>query len=157
VSGRLAAVPARAGAVVGAGQALFQLADPVRLRLVALGFDPQLGRRLLAARAGTVVLAYRGQEPLADAPGWRLLFDPAPGQEAPDWSPGQPVELQLQVQVSAAAESCVTAGAGAQVWLHPAPERFVALRRASCGEVLAALAPGDRLVTQGAALLAQYL
>lgn len=158
VSGRLLAVPARGGEVVSAGQPLFQLADPARLRLAALSFDPDLGRRLRAAQAGGLALAYRGQEPLADAPGWRLLFDPAAGQEVPDWSPGQPVELQVQLQGAAAdADACVPSGeGGVQVWLHAAPERFVALRRASCGEAVAALAPGDRLVTQGAAVLALY-
>jgi hypothetical protein len=158
VSGRVLAVPARAGEVASAGQVLFQLADPARPRLAALSYDPDLGRRLRAAQAGGVALAYRGQESLADAPGWRLLFDPVAGQEAPDWSPGQPLQLEAQVRDEAIdADACVRAGAGGvQLWLHAAPERFVALRRASCGEAVAALAPGDRLVTQGAAVLAQY-
>ncbi len=158
VSGRLAAAPARAGEVVAAGQALFQIADPARLRLVALSFDPDLGARLRTVQAGTVGLVYRGQEPLADAPGWRLLFDPVAGQGLPDWSPGQPVELRLRVDGDAAGASACTPSAdgGAQLWLHRAPERFEPLHRSSCGEAVAALAPGDRLVTQGAALLSQY-
>jgi hypothetical protein len=158
VSGHLSAVPARAGAVVATGQALFELADPRRLRLAALGFDPDLGARLRLAQAGATRLVYRGEEPLADAPGWRLLFEPAAGQDVPDWSPGQPVELQLEVGATAPpAAACVRAAdGGVELWLHRAPERFVALGGASCAEALAALAPGERLVTQGAALLSQY-
>jgi len=158
VSGRVLSAPLRVGDVVASGQVLFRLADPAQQRLVAQGFDPELGRQVRTARAGGIALAYRGQEPLADAPGWRLLFDPVAGQTPPDWSPGQPVELQLGVQGGGAdADACVPAGeGGAQLWLHAAPERFVALRRASCAEAVAALSPGDRLVTQGAALLAQY-
>lgn len=157
VSGRLAAVPARAGAVVTAGQGLFEVADPRKLRLAAPAFDAALGERLRSVHAGTTALAYRGQEPLADAPGWRLLFDPVAGQAPPDWSPGQLVELRLDVDGGAPAAACSRSAAGeAQVWLHREAERFEPRRGVSCEAALSAVMPGERLVTQGAALLAQY-
>jgi len=158
VSGRLAAVPARAGSVVATGQALFELADPKALRLAAPGFDAALGARLRSARAGATVLAYRGEEPLADTPGWRLLFEPAAGQDVPDWLPGQLQEIRIDVDDAApASAACARAADGkAQVWLHHGPEDFEPRSAASCAEALSAVAPGERLVTQGAALLSQY-
>jgi hypothetical protein len=135
VSGRVLAAPARAGDVVAAGQLLFQLADPSRMRLVALSFDGELGERVRAATArldaGTEAkLVYRGEEPLAGAPGWRLLFDLA---DAATLSPGQLVEIRLEA----------------------AADGLAALRLKSCAAGVQ-LAQGERLVTQGSGLLSQY-
>jgi len=177
LSGRVLAAPARVGDVVAAGQTLFQLNDPSRLRLAALSFDPGLGERLRVVHAhlgvgGEVQLAYRGQEPLSGAPGWRLLFDPvsadgASGNDDTALSPGQLVALHAQtVPASIAAlpsDACaVDADGTAVVWVHRAPERFAPLRLKSCASGIALepgsvqLAQGDRLVTQGAGLLSQY-
>ena len=99
-------------------------------------------------------LAYRGQEPLATAPGWRLAFDLDDGD---DLMPGQVVRLDAQVQgATLPGGACAVDGSGAPVvWLHNAPERFVPLHPATC-DVAVALRQGDRLVVQGAGLLAQY-
>lgn len=170
VSGSLLATPARSGDVVTAGQILFQLSDPSRLRLAAPSFDAQLGARVRSAQAqlgggATAELAYRGQEPLSDTPGWQLLFD-LPGG-APSLSPGQLVSVRLRAAADGAASlppgACaLDADGAAVVWIHRAPERFAALRLKSCtAEVVperggAQLAQGDRLVTHGAGLLTQY-
>lgn len=160
VSGRVQSALLRAGDVVASGQVLFELADPARQRLSAPAFDPALGGQLRAAYArlgsGETALAYLGQEPLAGAPGWRLLFEAAQG--GIPLAPGQLVEIRAQLASAALpAEACAPSAGGATVWVHQAPERFVPLRLASCNAVAGLqLARGDRLVTQGAGLLAQY-
>jgi len=170
VSGTVLAVPARSGDVVASGQTLFQLVDPSRLRLAAISFSPGFGNGVRSARvrfdsAAGAELRYRGEEPLADAVGWRLWFD-LPVTSAP-LSPGQLVEVQIQAAadgaVSLPADACaVDADGGTVVWIHRAPERFVPLRLKSCTSGMIAeqggvqLAQGDRLVTHGAGLLSQY-
>ncbi len=183
VSGRLRAVPARAGDVVASGQVLFQFEDPSRLRLAVLSFDPELGERLRSAQAhlgaGDVALAFRGQEPLSGAPGWRLLFDPVAHEETggdkdeagvdedDTLSPGQLVGVRARAVAADAVPlpsgACAIGADGAAVvWVHRAPERFAALPLKSCSSALAPgsgdaqLAAGDRLVIQGAGLLSQY-
>ncbi len=162
VSGRVLAAPARAGDVVAAGQVLFQLADPSRMRLAALSFDGELGERVRAATArldeGTEAkLVYRGEEPLAGAPGWRLLFDLA---DAATLSPGQLVEIRLEAAVDGLvalpAGACALEADGTAVaWVHRSPEHFAPLRLNSCAAGVQ-LAQGERLVTQGGGLLSQY-
>ncbi len=175
VAGYLRTAVVRAGDVVATGQTLFQLDDPTQLRLAVIGFDPALGSRLRQVHAHLgagrdVPLTYRGQEPLPGAPGWRLLFDLAAedgdgGDDEAPLSPGQVVEVQAQAAGAAPLPSgacAIDAGGAALIWVHRAPERFTALRLKSCTSALALeqggapLAPGDRLVTQGAGLLAQY-
>lgn len=162
VSGRVQAAPARAGDVVAAGQVLFQLVDGSRSRLVAISFDPELGERVRGAKlrldpATEAALVYRGEEPLAGAPGWRLLFDLAQGAAL---SPGQLVEVRVEAAAAGVATlpagACVLEADGTAVaWVHRAPERFAPLRLKSCAGGVQ-LAQGDRLVTQGAGLLSQY-
>lgn len=169
VSGSLLATPARSGDVVTAGQILFQLSDPSRLRLAAPSLDAQLGERVRSAQVqlgggATAELAYLGQEPLSDTPGWQLLFD-LPGG-APSLSPGQLVSVRLRAAAAGAATlppgACaLDADGAAVVWVHRAPERFASLRLKSCAAGVgeqdgAQLAQGDRLVTHGAGLLSQY-
>lgn len=162
-AGRLAAATARAGDVVAAGALLFRLSDTLRLRLSSRQFDPGAGARLQSAVAKTgdaeQPLRYRGQEPAADGRGWQLWFDlPEATGAAPLW-PGQPVEVEVRLRPRAApwpAGACVEKGEGlAQVWTHPSPERFRVLKLKSCTE-WPALAAGERLVTEGARLLASY-
>jgi cobalt-zinc-cadmium efflux system membrane fusion protein len=176
-TGRVLAAPARVGDVAAAGQVLFQFNDPSRLRLAVLSFDPGLGERLRAVHAhlgvtGDVKVAYRGQEPLSGAPGWRLLFDPvseddAAGNDGAASSPGQLIELHAQAVAAGAAvlpsgACAIDADGAAVVWVHRAAERFAPLRLQSCASDIALepggvqLAQGDRLVTQGAGLLSQY-
>ncbi|MDB5976123.1 MAG: HlyD family secretion protein [Nevskia sp.] len=162
VSGHVQAAPARAGDVVAAGQVLFQLADGSRSRLVAISFDPELGERVRGAKlrldpATEAALVYRGEEPLAGAPGWRLLFDLAQGAAL---SPGQLVEVRVEAAADEIAGlpvgACALEADGSAVaWVHRAPERFAPLRLKSCTAGVR-LAQGDRLVTQGAGLLSQY-
>jgi cobalt-zinc-cadmium efflux system membrane fusion protein len=160
VTGRVLTAAARSGDVVAAGQLLFQFDDPMRLRLSALIFDPVLGASLSAASLrmpdGDVTeLAYRGQEPLANGQGWRLLFDLADGD---DLSPGQVVVLDAEATGKPAVPSgaCAIDAAGAPtVWIHRAAERFVPRRIASCASI-DDLAVGERLVVRGSALLSQF-
>lgn len=156
--GRLAAVRVAAGEVATAGQALFELAAPGALRIVAISFDPQLAADLRAARLqrGGPALAFRGSEPLADAPGWRLLFD-LPASAA--LQAGQLAELRLSVADRAGlpAQACVLDAQGrAQVWLHEAAERFVPRSVGDCLQSRFSTPAGARLVTAGAARLAGY-
>jgi membrane fusion protein, heavy metal efflux system len=160
VPGRVVSAPLRAGDVVASGQVLFELADPAKQRLSAPDFDPTLGARLRAASArfasGETALAYLGQEPLAGAPGWRLLFEAQQG--GIPLAPGQLVEIRARLASAAPPpEACTPAADGATVWVHRSPERFVPLRLGSCAAAAdLQLARGDRLVTQGAGLLSQY-
>jgi hypothetical protein len=173
VSGRLRAIPVRAGDVVAAGQTLFQFDDPWQLRLAVTAFDPQLGARLSGARAqmggGEWPLVYRGREPLAGAPGWRLLFDPAAAAGVGDetLSPGQTLEVKAEMAPAEfpflpSGACAVESGGQAVAWVHRGAERFAALPLKSCASVQARdvdgpqLAAGDRLVVQGAGLLSQY-
>lgn len=168
-AGRLIATSARNGALTSAGTVLFRLVDADGLRLVAHHDHPGLGSRVAAASlvrdAGTA-LRLAGEEPSADGSGWQIRFDVTAGADA--LQPGQRVEIavtpqRLPQQLTLPAGACVhgadaTAGV---VWIHRDAEHFEPRRVASCDESALtrdalALADGDRIVTEGAALLALY-
>jgi biotin carboxyl carrier protein len=165
VSGQLVTVTQAPGAAVVAGQTLFELADPTQLRVLATSFDPPLESRIESAavvldKGGQpLALRYRGAEPLADRPGWQLLFDPAEGAGLDDLHPGQPVRIALRVQAgdepAIDPAACVRDAQGhGQVWVHLAPERFAARPIDHCEA--ASVSTGERIVVAGAALLNQY-
>lgn len=161
VDGVVLAVPGRIGDRVVAGQPIVVLDEPRRRRLVAVTFDPALGTRLRAAHvtlAGTVDLAFRGQEPVPAGPGWRLSFD-APAEALATHGVGEwlDVALDLGERVAWPDGACVAnPDGGAQVWLHRAPERFVALALDGCSAAPPPLSRDERVVTRGADLLALY-
>ncbi|MDB5987727.1 MAG: HlyD family efflux transporter periplasmic adaptor subunit [Nevskia sp.] len=167
--GVLIRVVAQPGDVVAEGQSLFEVADPAHLRIAVRTFDPALLQHLQSARLRSddtsVTLTLRGQEPLAGQQGWRLLFDAQPALKT-GLTPGQIVAVALQLSTpdlaQTLAEACVAGAGRASVWVHVAPERFE--RRSLPGCQFAAqdvdsnlsIAAGERVVTQGAALLSEY-
>jgi hypothetical protein len=159
--GLLASVRVAAGEVAVTGQTLFELSGQHALRLVATTYDAHVAERLLAAhlRGNKLPLVFRGVEPMDDGPGWRLLFD-AP--ESAGLSIGQFADLELSLKASGVnlpATACVVdAGGHAQIWLHEAAERYVPVAVGRCDAPALAVPPaaGLRVVTEGAALLAQY-
>jgi hypothetical protein len=167
VSGQLVTVALSPGTAVAAGQTLFELADPTRLRVAATSFDPPIESGIDSAAVvleegrSPLALRYRGAEPLADRPGWQLLFDLADRTGLGDLQPGQPVRIALQVPAGNGPTidpaACVRSAQGhSEVWVHVAAERFVAKAVDRCSDGSSAVAAGDRVVVSGAALLSQY-
>ncbi|WP_293396831.1 HlyD family efflux transporter periplasmic adaptor subunit [Nevskia sp.] len=170
VSGRVLSVPVSPGAIVEAGQPLLRLADPNAVQFVAIHQQPGLAGRIAAAHlADGQTLRLRGEEPLADGSGWRLRFD-APASAhvgAGQLASGQIASLRVSLKplpgtVAVPPGACVRSDdGGGIVWVHREAERYEARKLASCSGdgVLAtslALVDGDRIVTEGAALLSQY-
>lgn len=150
--------PVRAGSVVAAGTPLFRLHDPSRLRLVAQRFEPLPPGSAPTAMLGAQKLAFKGQQPLDDTPGWALLFDL---EAAADLQAGQLVQIRLVSEGAAALPvgACQRSADGSgRVWLHSAAEQFASVQIADCskpGSVVTSLAQA-RVVTDGASLLSRY-
>lgn len=164
-AGRVLGVVAAPGTVVEAGAAVLRLSDSDALQLSAVHQQAGLGARITAARLGDgSLLLSRGEEPLADGSGWRLRFDVPAGQSR--LLAGQVVDVALAVRpaghaLALPAGACVGRNGAAEVWLQRSDERFERRRLPSCRPAdlqpaLLALADGDRLVTEGAALLSRY-
>eukprot|EP01034_Spumella_vulgaris_P004671 gene4671-5969_t len=171
VSGRVLSVPISPGAIVEAGQSLLRLADPNAVQFVAIHQQPGLAGRIAAAHlADGQTLRLRGEEPLADGSGWRLRFDaPASanvgaGVGAGQLASGQIASLRISLKplpgtVAVPPGACVRSDdGGGIVWVHREAERYEARKLASCnGDGLPAatlaLVDGDRIVTEGGALL----
>ncbi|MBA4285972.1 MAG: hypothetical protein C0434_10635 [Xanthomonadaceae bacterium] len=164
-AGRVLDVAAAPGAVVEAGAAVLRLSDSDALQLLAVHQQAGLGARIATARLsdGSLLLP-RGEEPLADGSGWRLRFDVPAGHAR--LIAGQVVRLDVAIRppagaVAIPAGACVGRGDAAEVWMQRGDERFEVRRLPSCqparGTAAAlALVDGDRLVTEGAALLSRY-
>lgn len=166
VSGRVLAVPVSPGAIVEAGQPLLRLADPNAVQFVAIHQQSGLAGRIAAAQlADGQALRLRGEEPLADGSGWRLRFDaPASTNQL---AAGQIARLRVSLKplpgtVAVPPGACVRSDdGGGIVWVHRDAERYEARKLASCSgdgvpATTVALVDGDRIVTEGAALLSQY-
>ncbi len=167
--GVIASTRVTPGDVAVAGQTLFELSGSKALRIVATSYDAQIGERLLLARLAhepATALAFRGLEPRTDGIGWNLLFDVPDtrarnGQDSAARTTGQLVDLTVRANgANLPAPACVTDARGhAVVWLHVDAERFVPLPVGRCSAPVPMMPlPADaRIVTEGAALLAQYL
>ncbi len=164
-AGRVLGVVAAPGTVVEAGAAVLRLSDSDALQLSAIHQQAGLGARIAAARLGDgSLLLPRGEEPLADGSGWRLRFDVPAGQSR--LLAGQVVDVALAIRPPARAlalpaGACVGRNGVAEVWLQHGDERFERRRQPSCRPAdlqpaVLALIDGDRLVTDGAALLSRY-
>lgn len=169
VSGVIGASHVVAGQVVDAKDTLFEIVDPSRLWVEALAYDVTLatGVRRASARAGELPLAlsFVGGGRQLRAQALPLLFRIT--TKKPPVAVGQPVQVIVStaraLQGVKIARSALT-GNGAEadtVWVHDAAERF-APRRVSVQSldaqhvaVIAGLRDGDRVVEQGASLLAQ--
>ncbi|MFG1417061.1 HlyD family efflux transporter periplasmic adaptor subunit [Xanthobacter sp. V0B-10] len=169
VSGVIATADAVAGQMADPNTVVFRIIDPSRLWVEALGFSPDAGRsgaatgRLPDGR--TVGLSFLGAGTSDRAQALPLLFSVASG--AKDLRPGQFLTVFAEAGAPrmgiAIPRSAVVRGANGQpvVYEHVSAERFVPLDvkteplDAARVMVLAGLAPGRRVVTDGAELIDQ--
>ena len=170
VSGVVSVANVTIGQFVEGKDILFEIVDPARLWIEAVGFDPSLAGEMRGASAvltdGTPVqieLVGRGLTLRQGAV--PLLFRiPSPPAGLPV---GAPVSVIAKIAVDAIGISLPRssvvrmANGGSAVWDHVSAERFVlrpirtqALDGANV-LVLAGIGPGQRIVTQGAELLNQ--
>lgn len=169
ISGVISASNVVAGQVVDVKEVLFEVVDPSRLAVEALAYDPALTSGIAQASAavpgGALDLKYVGTGRQLREQALVLLFRVQPGSAAV--SVGQPVTVQAstsrRVHGAALARTAVikTASGENAVWVHTEAERFV--QRKVTAEPLSAtelvvtkgVSQGDRVVTDGAGLLAQ--
>lgn len=169
VSGVVSAASARVGQVVEARETLFEIVDPKRLLVEALAYDAAVVANIAGAsatsRGGVLALGYLGGGAQLRAQALPLQFRIKP--PLPPLVVGEPVKVvaQLKQRIKAVA---VPAGALVRnasgdpvVWVHNEAERFVQkpVRSqpldAARVAVVSGLAEGERVVTSGAAALAQ--
>ncbi len=170
VTGVIASAKVVSGQVVDARDVLFEITDPARLQVQASAFDAALAANIasasVAAGASPVALTFVGAG-LALQEGAIPLQFKAQGKAALPLAVGQSVKVVVQTKemvqgVAVPAAALVkTASNQDMVWVHTGPEafaprtvRFMALDGATVS-VTDGLKPGDRVVTQGAALLNQ--
>ena len=169
VSGIISATHVVLGQVVDAKDILFEVVDPAHLSVEALAYDAALVEGLTSASAvlpgGSLTLQYVGAGRQLREQAIPLLFRVTAGTLAV--AVGQPVRVIAKtgrtVKGAAVAQAAlVKGGVGATaVWVHAGPERFV-LRKVTTQAIDAervaltsGVASGERVVTQGAGLLAQ--
>ena len=158
-----------AGQIVDAREVLFEIVDPARLAVEALAYDPGIASTLQSAvaRAGdsTLELDFVGGGRQLREQALPLLFR----VHQPDASlvVGLPVRVLVRTQkgiqgTAVPLQSLTKLGSGeTAVWVHTAPERFVARKirvqplDAANVAVIEGLQDGDRVVTEGASLLSQ--
>lgn len=171
VSGVIASATVVAGQVVNAGDLVFEVVDPERLRVEAVTFDPALAADIGGA---LVDLGPQRRMPLEFLGAGRALrelalplqFRAADAGDA-GLAVGQPVKVIVQSRRTVAGMA-IPAGALVRnpsnetiVWEHSAPERFVprvvqfAELDGATVAVTTGLEPGARVVTQGASLVNQ--
>jgi cobalt-zinc-cadmium efflux system membrane fusion protein len=170
VSGIVSVASAVNGQFVEGKDILFEIVDPTRLWVEAVGFDPSLAGEMRGASAlltdstpikielvGRGLALRQGATPLL----FRIVSPPA------GLSVGAPVSVIANVAVDAIGISLPRSSVvrmpngGSAVWDHVSAERFVPrpvrLQALDGANVLivAGLKPGQRIVTQGADLLNQ--
>ncbi len=172
VSGVVAAASVVAGQVVNAGELLFEIVDPLRMSVEASAFDAGLAANIASASASpapgtSVPLQFVGAGSSLREGAIPLLFRTVPGQTVVPLSIHQPVKVSVQsrsqVKGFALPTAAVVKDAGNQdrVWVHTGAEFFEprSVRQlpldGSRVAVAHGLKTGDRVVTQGAALLNQ--
>jgi len=170
VTGVISAASAVTGQVVEAREVLFEIVDPQRLMVEALAYDPAILTDIAGASAAlrhgaSLPLVFVGGAQQLREQALPLLFRIKP--PLPPLAVGQPLKVVAQtrrtlkgVAVPLAALTRNSAG-DTVVWVHAGAETFVARKvrfqaldggRASVTEGIAA---GERLVTDGAAAIAQ--
>ena len=159
VSGRVLAAAARAGEVVAAGRRPVPARRSAQAAAGGVELRPA-ARRQPALRQPERRLGAAGI-PRAGAAGRRAGLAPVvrPRERRDGVPPGQLVEIEVRPAAdfgSAGRKTCaVGPGGGTVVWIRSAPERLAERKVTDCDAPLQ-LAAGERLVTQGAALLSQY-
>ena len=168
-SGIISASNAVLGQVVDAKDVLFDIVDPARLSVEALAYDSALLTGLASASAvvsgGTLALQFIGGGHQLREQALPLLFRVKTGTVP--LAVGQPVKVLAQTSRTTQGASVVQAAlikgpsGETSVWVHTGAERFV-LRKVSAQPLdaihvalTAGVADGDRVVTEGAGLLAQ--
>ena len=170
VSGVISAASAVTGQVVEAREVLFEIVDPQRLMVEALAYDPVILTDIAGASA---VLPHGGPLPLAFVGGAQQLREQALPlvfrikPPLPPLAVGQALKVVAQtrrtVKGVAVPLAALTRNGGGDtvVWVHVGAEKFVTKKvrfqaldggRAAVTEGIAA---GERVVTGGAAALAQ--
>lgn len=171
VSGVISASNAVAGQVVEQREVLFEIVDSAQLVVEALVFDTSLLSNVGAASASpaagvSVPLKLLGAGRAQREGAIPLQFQTAGGPAA-SLAVNQPVKVLVQTRTTAegfavpAAAVVKSAGNQDMVWVHaaaevfqPRPVRVLPLDGANVS-VLDGLKPGERVVTQGAALVNQ--
>jgi len=169
VTGVVSAAAARAGQVVEARETLFEIVDPNRLLVEALAYDAAVAVNIAGASGatsgGALSLAYLGGGAQLREQALPLRFRITP--PLPRLAVGQPVKViaQLKQQIKAVAVpvgALVRNASGETVlWVHKEAERFVQKRvrsqplDAARVAVISGIDEGERIVTSGAAALAQ--
>ena len=171
VSGVISTANAIAGQVVDAREQLFEIVDPARLMVEALAFDVALlsniaGAHATAGAGVSVPLRFAGAGRAQREGAIPLQFHTATGQAVP-LAVNQPVKVLIQTKARIkgfplpAAAIVKNPSNQDMVWLHTGAETFVprtvrvmALDGANVS-VVNGLKAGDRVVTQGAALVNQ--
>ncbi|MDA7414901.1 efflux RND transporter periplasmic adaptor subunit [Xenophilus arseniciresistens] len=170
VSGVLASSAVVAGQVVDARETLFEIVDPQRLRIEALAYDPALPADIAGASVavgGTrVPLRFIGAARSLREQALPLSFG-AQADALASLAVGQPLRVQVHsrstVEAIAVPQSAVMKNAANQaiVWVKTQPEHFaprpvtVAPLDGVRVAVTSGLQPGERVATQGAALINQ--
>jgi hypothetical protein len=159
-----------AGQIVDARDVLFEIIDPQKLWVEAIAYDTALASESASASAmtsdsQTLVLSFLGPGYQLREQALPLLFSIHP--PVPALSVGQPVKVLVQTRravrgIAVPQASLLKNATGeSMVWVHASAERFTPKKvRAqpldgSTAAVLQGLEPGDRVVTEGAALLSQ--
>ena len=170
VSGVISAASAVTGQVVEAREVLFEIVDPQRLMVEALAYDPVMLADIAGASAAlphgaSLPLAFVGGAQQLREQALPLLFRIKP--PLPPLAVGQPLKVVAQTRrtvkgVAVPLAALTRNGAGdTVVWVHVGAETFAARKvrfqaldggRAAVTEGIAA---GERVVTGGAAAIAQ--
>ncbi|MBI1905747.1 MAG: HlyD family efflux transporter periplasmic adaptor subunit [Rhodocyclales bacterium] len=169
VDGTIAAANVVAGQVVEAKEVLFEVVDPARLAVEALAYDPALvdgiGEASAPLPGGSLQLRFVGGGRLLREQAIPLLFRVA-ARDAPI-AVGQPLKVIARtsrtIKGAAVPQSAlVKNGMGETVvWVHIEAERFAPRKvsfqplDAATVAVTSGLHDRDRVVTDGASLLAQ--
>lgn len=170
VSGVISQADAVAGQVVEAREILFGIVDPAKLWVEAVAYDTALSGQVAGASAMTadnqpLTLAFIGQSHQLREQALPMQFAVKP--PLPILSVGQPVKVFVQTKqairgIPVPQGSVMKNSSGETiVWVHVSAERFMPKKvnvqavDANTVAVLEGLQDGDRVVTQGAALLAQ--
>ena len=170
VTGVIASAKAVTGQVVDAREVLFEIVDPARLQVQASAFDAALPANIASASIATgsssVALTFLGAGTVLQEGAIPLRFRTS-GNAVLPLAVNQSVKVVVQTKdqikgvAMPAAALVKTPSNQDMVWLHTGAEmfvprtvRFMALDGATVS-VTNGLKPGDRVVTQGAALLNQ--
>lgn len=170
VSGVVSRADVVAGQVVEAREILFEVIDPSRLRVEAVAYDTALAGQVAGASAATaanqpLALAFIGLSRQLREQALPMQFAVKP--PFPPLGVGQPVKVFVQSRqtirgIPVPQDSVIKNSSGETiVWLHVSAERFMPHRvkaqrvDGQTFAILEGLHGGDRVVTQGAALLSQ--